>query len=267
MTRSRWRTNVPSWIAAACAAAGALTIAPTDRAALPRVLHELSAPLVLPQLWTAFGESELHGSLGEQLERARVLVRFLPTWTDGRVHFAALLAFSASRTETDPERALDRLHAALTWLDESAEECPDQAGDLLAAKAHFLEIRVGQDPALGAAFERRFGTSPLAAADAWLQRSEASAPLASTAQRRAWLALRQIASALRMGDDTRAAELADVALARLAPTDARLTVPEYRRALALAASAARGATGPDALASEPLLSEIEAALRARERAK
>ena len=133
MSAAPARTSLWSSILAAVFGVLGVWAAPKEPGALPRLARDLCAPLVLPQLWSDVDAARRNGSLGEFFERARTLVRFVPSWTDGPIHFAALLAFEASLREQDPQRALDRLLAGTFWLEQMAEERPRQAADLLTA--------------------------------------------------------------------------------------------------------------------------------------
>jgi hypothetical protein len=252
-------TGLLSFAALACGA-GALALAPRLPGALPELGRDLTRPFVIPSLWNGLAGARREGSAAEVAERARTLLALLPEWGDGHVHFAAMLAFEAGRAAGDPEVALDRLMAGVAWLEQSAQDVPALAPDLYASIASFLEIRCGEDRGLAKAFEARFSRGAVVAADAWLARAESLVPLPSIAKRRAWLALRQVASALRLYEDSRALEVCELALRRLAAAPDAAGLEEWHEGLTLARAAIAGTAAPEGLAAAPILDEVMRAL-------
>lgn len=251
-------------LALACLAGG-IWLGPANPRAVAETATGLLRPLALPQLWQGLRLAQGRGDPQEIAQRGREILRYLPDWTDGHLHFAAMLAFEGGKLARDDEQAADRLLAALAWLGEAQERAPGHRPELLSTMASFVEIRLRQTPGLREPFLRRTGQDPLFAAEAWLAQAEALAPAPSLSDRRAYLAVRLIASAVRMGDMARARLQWELAAQRLRsvrdPQDAQAWLDSLHKlgpVLRDEADADRAA-----IAADPRLAEIAEALAAR----
>jgi hypothetical protein len=222
----------------------------------------LARPLALPLLWHGLGQAR-HQEPPEALAaRGRQILALLPQWTDGHVLFASELAFAASSRAGDADAAAARLIAALATLEAAIVEHPPGAVDYLSAMASFLEIRAAQDPAVAAALRRRLGVEPEDAADRYLARAEALAPSSSLSDRRTYLRLPAISSALRTGDRRRALLGIERMRARLAANPDDVLAQRWRQSLDRLAGFLTGAAGITlhALRDDPLLHDMVEAL-------
>ncbi len=156
---------------------GPLLLAGGSYLSPPRVpLHErgrdLVRPLILPMVWKGLESAQRDGTPEEYVARGRVLMKLVPRWTDGHVHMAGQLAFEASLAQRDEGAALDRLMAALAYLDEVRAGIEDAAAieTILENQARFLYVRCSQDPVLAKGFHRRTGVSPTVWATGYLRK-------------------------------------------------------------------------------------------------
>lgn len=144
-----------------------------SRVPLPEQGRDLVRPLLMPMLWKGLESAQRDGTPEEYAARGRILMKLVPQWTDGHVHIAGQLAFEASFAQRSESGALDRLMAALAYLDEARREISaDPAADetILRNQARFLYIRCAQDPRLAAGFQRRTGQSPAGWAEGYLRK-------------------------------------------------------------------------------------------------
>lgn len=200
--------------AAALLAAAAVVRPPAPRTGVDRV-RALVRPFALPFLWRSLRAARTEEPPEALAARGQQLLALVPEWTDGHVTFASDLAFAASQRAADPDTAAGRILAALALLEAALAKHPPGAVEYLSAMASFVEIRAAQDPAVAAALRARLGVEAHEAADAYLARAEHIAPSASLADRRTYLLLPAIASALRAGDRERARLTIAVMRARL----------------------------------------------------
>jgi hypothetical protein len=201
----------------ACYAGAALT--PRPQPPIPTALvRNLTRPLFLPFLWPGLETARQFGTTGQLVERGRFLLRFIPQWADGHILFASELALEASRKAPNTEQALDRLLAAMQFLEEAAAICPRKTDEIRIAMALLLELRADQDKELATALRLRTGMEVSELADVYLKLAEKAKPSASLHDRRAFLAKRLVGTALATGDVSRANEFISRALEMLATT-------------------------------------------------
>jgi hypothetical protein len=206
-----------AWLLASIALyAGAALLSARPAQSPAAMLRAVARPLVLPVLWSSFARAQRQATPGEIVERGRLLLRFLPRWTDGHVHLASQLAFEASLRAGDPESALDRLEAALVYLGEFVQSEPDKSASVLEAMAFFIEARTLQDPALAAAFRERFGIEPSRRAEQYLRRAQAGAPRESLTMRLVFHGLSLVEERIEARDLAGAGERLDGILGILA---------------------------------------------------
>ena len=164
----------------------------------------MSRPVLLPALWASLRRAYQTGDPAEAVRLGQVLGALVPEWTDGLVHFAWLLAFDVGRRQRGPEQSVDILETALAWLDARRSEVevnsPAEAAALLMAMALIVEERSEEDREVAAALRRRFGRDATALADDWVGQAIALAPSDAKRDAQAFLSLRVVAGALRMGD-------------------------------------------------------------------
>jgi hypothetical protein len=251
--------------AAAVLYAAATVVAPRNEPPPLDVVTRLLRPLALPFLWRGL-EAGAQEPPEAQAARARQLLRLLPAWVDGHVHFAAMLAFDASSRAVGEEVALDRVLAGVAMLEEAVRVNRARVDELWAAIASFIEIRADQDPGIAAAFRRRMGLDAAEAADLYLERAIAAAPaFGSLRERRTYLRIKLVASALRVGDDARAIAILRLMRRELARASAPDLAAAWDRSLAALEEWLAGGKDdiPAGLEDDPHLGEVAAALRER----
>lgn len=223
-------------------------------------------PLALPFVWQGLEQAKLHGSPGEVVQRARLLLELLPRFTAAQTHFAAHLAFEGAVRQADPEARLDRLLGALTMLERSAMADPDAAATLYLTMASFVNLRSAQDPELAAAWRRRFGADPTEREQRLLARAREVGDDASALtirEREIYLWLRIIAGALWMHDDGRARATIDVARAQLPELRDVANAAIWDRALSRLAEHLDGLRPLADLDGDVFLEDFVTALRGR----
>lgn len=245
----------PLLLAAATLYGGALWFRPPARGTPLDTVRGLVRPMVLPFLWQGIVEASDRGSLGEQVARGRQLMRLLPEWMDGHVHFASRLVFDGRDPGADPEQTCDRLFVALTWLEEARELVPSREDEVLAAMASLLEIRA-EDPSVRDAIRAREGRDAVAIADDLLGQAEQLRPAASLRERRVFLAPRLMASALRTRDDERFEALLDLTLQAARGVRDPDLAARFTDDLRALQSHWNGQAGLDELRGRPLLAEL-----------
>lgn len=228
-------------------------------------LRALARPFVLPFLWGALRQARFEEPPEALAARGQQLLAVLPEWTDGHVLFASELAFAASSRALDPETRADRVLAGIAILEAALDTHPPGAVEYLTTMASFLEIRGAQDPALATVLGRRLGQDVSLAADACLARAESFAPSSSLSDRRTYLLLSTIASAIRTDDARRALVTIERMQERLGRAVDQELAGRWRQSLSRLAGFLRGEpphTLPT-LADDPLLQDMVEALNAR----
>lgn len=222
---------------AVCAAcwAGALHLAQSSVHA-PRGLARAAArPLVLPFLWRGLADSGSHGDAAESFADSRIVLAWLPEWTDGRVFFACQYALEGGEQELpEPQRtqhAVQRLAAAWTFLQAEKQLALDMAAksagperwravarELLSGAAFLVELAARRDPALAAALagpDSVLGGDAARVADRCLAEAEALGAGPALREQRLFAAPRLAASFLARGERRQAVELLELTLRRL----------------------------------------------------
>lgn len=185
-----------------------------------RLARNLARPFVLPALWNQVEAADRDGDVATAAALGRDLIRYLPDWVDGHVHFAAWLAFDYGHRARSTDDALARLDAGLAWLSEArthlAATHPQRAAELAAAQATFIQARAQQDPALAAAIRARGHADPSEIALGYLDAAIALADAdVALRERRAILLTSVIAAAVRTDDMPRAVATLDTAITLL----------------------------------------------------
>jgi hypothetical protein len=224
--------------------------------------RDLVRPLVLPVLWQGLEKAHDQAGPEEQVARGRLLLRFLPEWTDGHVHFAWQLAFQASLAQKDPEQAVHRLLAALAFLENALGMGPARPVEILEAGAYMVQIRC-QDKALANAFRKKTGAEPAQFVMRYLERAQAIDPRAARAEQRDIAGVAVIAALLRMRNSPAALTLLANTLHRLDSFRDQELAANWRTALVHLRSYLQGNAELKDLEEYPQLEEILDALRER----
>ena len=211
-------------------AAGAWWSAPATSRDPGELIRPLVAPIALPFLWPGLTRASREGRVGEVVARGREILRLLPDWVDGHLFLAQTLAFDAA--DSDPDRSLDRLLAALAVLENAGEASPSHRAEFSSAQAFLVEVRTARAPEIAERFRSRRGEDPLVAADRYLARAIAASSPREAHVNRAFLAARMVGPALRSGDRPRLDATLERALQLLADAAER-----YARAGESAAAA------------------------------
>ncbi|MHC4513943.1 MAG: hypothetical protein ACYTKC_01490 [Planctomycetota bacterium] len=248
-------------VAAVLFSGAALLQRPARRSGLD-LGRDLVRPVVLPVLWRGLEKAELQAGPEEYIARGRLLLQFLPQWTDGHVHFAWQLAFEAAKAQKDPEHALHRLLAALAFLENALSVGPTRPVEILEAMAYMVQIR-GQDPALAKVFREQVGKEPAERADDYLKRAQKIDPSQARAEQRVIVRVALIAGLLRTRNRRAARELLDATLGRLAGFRDQQLAAEWRAALLDLRSYLTGKAELGDLEKYPHLDEVLDALRKR----
>ncbi len=221
-------------------------------------VRALARPFALPLLWSGLRAARSEESPEAVAARGRQLLALLPEWADGHVLFASELAFAASTRAPTPDDAADRVMAALTTLEEAIRMHPPGKLDYLSAMASFVEIRANQDRTLAAALEQRLGMAPQLAADAYLVRAEDLSPSRSISDRRTYLLLPAIETALRTHDGPRALATIERMQIRLQNSVNQELAQRWQRALVNLAGFLRGDSHItlQSLNDDPLLQDM-----------
>lgn len=253
--------------------AGAWSIAPPTSRSVAELTRPVAAPLLLPFVWPGVSHARAEGRLDELVARSRELMRLLPTWVDGHLYLAHVLALDM--TEGTIGQQLDHLAAAMAVLDEATEMVPGHSPQLLLAQAFLLDFRASTQPELARAYRDRYGEEPLVVADRLLARAEALAPRSPARIERAYLAARLAAPALRDGKIARATAILGRASAQLTEveeqhraagdTEAAANAAAHRRSLEALLGFLRGESGISAsqLRADPRLEALAEYLRPR----
>ena len=181
----------------------------------------LSRPTTLPFLWRGIDEAARTGNAAEELAKARLLIRAIPSWVDGYLVFSYRFAMDGGELVQDPQQALEasleRLQIALALLAEGREDCPDRAAEILGSMAFLIDMMVQNHPGLGELLQERTGRSPDAAADELLAQAEQleNATGGQSARlQRMFLVPRLCAALLRANSPNQAIQLLDTAISR-----------------------------------------------------
>lgn len=215
------RRRVLLWCLAALLLAISIALRPPPKRVFAERMRALARPFALPMLWGGLAAARHEEPPEAVVARGQQLLALLPQWSDGHVLFASQLAFAASTRAPDPDTAAQRVLAGLAMLEAAISVHPEGSVEYLSTMAAFLEIRSLQNPTLAAALRQRLGEEPQVVADRCLQRSEHLSPSATIADRRTYLLLPTLASALRTADVERA-------LATIAHMQRRLTTSPNR---------------------------------------
>lgn len=257
--------NTTLWVSALGLLIGAGSVSP-PRDPLPVQGRDLVRPVVLPMLWAGLESAQRTGTPEEYAARGRMLMKLIPHWTDGHALIAGQLAFEASLAQTDPAAALDRLMAALEYLDAArAESHSPAAGEwLVKTQARFLYIRASQDPALAAAFRQRTGESPTVQVSKYLRSIPRLADSKFLQSELCFLLIDGLAVDLRLREPTdRVIRELDKARSLLDSVKDRELADKWRSALRILRSylTRTDDTTLEDLAANPLLETIVDALR------
>ncbi|MFM1874002.1 MAG: hypothetical protein RL398_3424 [Planctomycetota bacterium] len=178
---------------------------PSD-AALREVGSWLARPAVLPFAWRAVDTAQRGGDANEVFARARQLLRWLPTWSDGHMVFAYRYAIDGDETPTAPEsrgaRAAQRLELALAYLDGARRDAPRHELSLLQTMSMLPLVAEAHEPQLREHLRARGGAAGLA--DHYLAEAEALSGSPAVREQRLFLTP-QVAAALLEGGATEAA--------------------------------------------------------------
>lgn len=227
---------------------------PSDRSALVDLGRDLVRPVVLPVLWRGLAKSGTEAGIEEHVARGRLLLRFLPEWTDGHIHFAWELAFEAGRGQGDPQRQLQRLLAALAYLTRVKASRP---AEIWEAMAYMVQIRC-QDEELAKAFREHTGGEPAQRVAVYLERAQMYAPTQARAERRVIVGVGILAGQLRTGNQRAVMPLLMATLQGLDTFRDKELAREWRAALLDLKSylEGRGSTTLTDLKKHPQLDEI-----------
>ncbi len=231
--------------------------------------RDLARPFVLPALWARIEAAERSGELPVAAAVARTMLRYLPEWTDGHMHFAARIAFDHGNRVTTVEEKLDALDAGIAWLEEARTGMSDPAAaaELAAAQATFVLARCENDEALADAIRVRSNRDPSELALESLDRAIADLPgerAARLRDSRAFLMTRVIAAAIRTGDMARAIATLDATIELMRSVAAADAAKPWIVALGKIRPHLRDeARDLEALRDDPYLAEIVEALESR----
>ena len=217
--------------------------------------RDLVRPVVLPVLWRGLEVSGIEAGPEEQAARGRLLLQFLPQWTDGHIHFAWQLAFEASRGQ-NPEQALQRLLAALAYLKSALAVEPTRPVEIWEAMAYMVQIRCQKDPALAKAFRERMGKEPAKFTDDCLAGAQRIDPSQARAEQRVIVKVALIAGLLRTRNRQAALELLAATLRGLESFRDQQLAAEWRTALLDLRSCLEAGTSLQDLKKHPQLDEI-----------
>jgi hypothetical protein len=216
--------------------------------------RDLVRPVVLPVLWRGLEASGIEAGPEEQAARGRLLLQFLPQWTDGHIHFAWQLAFEASRGQ-NPEQALQRLLAALAYLKSALAVEPTRPVEIWEAMAYMVQIRC-QDPALAKVFRERMAKEPAEVVVDYLERAQAIDPSQARAEQRVIVGVGLIAGQLRTRNRQAALELLAATLRGLESFRDQHLAAKWRTALLDLRSYLEAGTSLQDLKKHPQLDEI-----------
>jgi len=239
----------------------ALFQGPSQRSVLS-LGRDLVRPLVLPVLWRGLERSGIEAGPEEHAARGRLLLQFLPQWTDGHIYFAWQLAFEASRGRQNPKLALQRLLAALAYLKSALAMEPTRPVEIWEAMAYMVQIRC-QDPALARVFRERMGKEPAEFTDDCLAGAQRIDPSQARAEQRVIVKVSLIAGQLRTRNQQAAVELLAVTLRGLENFRDPQLAAEWRTALLDLRSYLEGGTPLSDLKKHPQLDEILKVLERR----
>lgn len=208
---------------------GVALLGGSPRRSLVDLGRDLVRPVVLPVLWRGLQATETEASPEETAARGRMLLQFLPQWTDGHIHFAWQLAFEAHHGQ-EPEQMLQRLLAALAYLKNALAMRPARPVEIWEAMAYMVEIRC-QDPALARVFRERVGKEPAELTDEFLGHAQELDPSQARAEHRVIVGVGLIAGQLRTRNRQAALELLAATVRALEGFRDRQLAAEWRGAL------------------------------------
>lgn len=218
----------------ACWAAGVHLAGSSPQA--PRELARAAVrPLVLPFLWRGLADAEQRSDAAESFADSRLVLAWLPDWSDGRVLFACRYALEGDDEKlTEPlrtERAVERLAAAWAFLQQEKLEAlamadgsaaPERwrhtARELLSGMAFLVELAARRDPALAAALaapDSVLGGDAALVADRCLAEAEALGAGPALREQRLFAMPRLAAAFLSRGERRQAVELLELGIRRL----------------------------------------------------
>ncbi len=233
----------------------ALLQAPPRRSVLD-LGRDLVRPVVLPVLWRGLETSAIEAGPEEHAARGRLLLQFLPQWTDGHIHFAWQLAFEASPGQKDAEQALQRLLSALAYLNNALAMEPTRPVEIWEAMAYMVQIRCQQNPALASLFRERMAKEPAELTDYYLERAQAIDPSQSRAEHRVIGKVGLIAGQLRTRNRVAALEFLAATLRGLESFRDQHLAAEWKTALLDLKSHLEGGASLQDLKKHPQLDEI-----------
>lgn len=146
---------------------GALLHPPTEP--LPGIGRHLARPIVLPFLWRGLQNTKRTGSIQDYVAQGQTLMKFIPEWSIGHVHFANQLAYDGVQTAASPDIGVDRLAEAIQLLERAMRKHPAGSETYLKAAAALLYVQCNKHPAVAEAFAQRLG-NPFQLAETYLRR-------------------------------------------------------------------------------------------------
>jgi hypothetical protein len=232
----------------------ALLRGPPSRPVLVDLGRDLVRPVVLPVLWAGVVKSGTEAGVEEHVARGRLLLRFLPEWTDGHIYFAWQLAFEASRGQKDPDGQLQRLLAAIAYLKQVKTSRPAEVWEAMA----YMVLILCKDEDLARAFREHTGKEPAEAVAYYLERAQRYAPSAARSEQRIIVGVSLIAGQLRTGNQSAAMALLTATLEGLDTFRDRQLAADWRAALLDLKSYLEGMAGTSLsdLKKHPQLDEI-----------
>lgn len=261
------KTNLLAIGGAGCWVAALLTAgAGFDRAA--DTGRQLLRPFVLPFLWRAVEDADHRGSPQEAFARGRTLCDWLDRWSDGYLWVAWRWANGGDATPGDDGSAhMQRLRAALAWLDEVRSDRPEVAVDVLVGTSFLVEMAARQDPGLAALMPsptQGLGQSTEEVVDALLQAAEDAGAGAYVREQRLYAVPGLAAVFWRRGDQASALALLDGAIAQCPAIRNPDFAAEWRKTLQRLRAALAGDRSIDQgpLREDPRLQPLWPMLRA-----
>ncbi len=240
---------------------GAALLQGPPRRSVPDLGRDLVRPVVLPVLWRSLEQAGVQAGPEEQVARGRLLLQFLPQWTDGHIHFAWRLAFETPDVQ-NPAQAFQRLQAARAFLENALGMEPTRPVEILEAMAYMVQIRC-QDKALAEIFRKETGVDPAKRVDSYLERAQTIDPTKARAEQRVIGGVGLIAGQLRMRNPSAALKLLGATIRGLDGFRDLALAASWRAALVDLRSYLQGNAELEDLEKHPQLDQVLDALRKR----
>ncbi len=239
---------------------GAALLQGPPRRSVPDLGRDLVRPVVLPVLWRGLEQAGIQAGPEEQVARGRLLLQFLPQWTDGHIHFAWRLAFEIPDVQ-NPVQSFQRLMAALAFLENALGMEPTRPVEILEAMAYMVQIRC-RNTAVAEIFRKETGMDPAKRVDSYLERAQTIDPTQARAEQRI-VGIGFIAGQLRMRNPSAALKRLAWAISGLDGFRDQALAASWRAALMDLRSYLQGTAELEDLEKHPQLDQVLDALRKR----